>query len=71
MCVHKVSNGFPGVSNGREFACNTGNLGSTPGSGRCPGEGKSCPHNILAWRIPWAEEPGRLQSMGSQRVGHD
>ena len=30
------------------------------------------PHSsILAWRIPWTEEPGRLQSMGSQRVGHD
>ena len=27
--------------------------------------------NTLAWRIPWREEPGRLQSMGSQRVGHD
>ena len=27
--------------------------------------------NILAWRIPWTEEPGRLQSMGSKRVGHD
>ena len=27
--------------------------------------------SILAWRIPWAEEPGGLQSMGSQRVGHD
>ena len=27
--------------------------------------------NILAWRIPWAEKPGRQQSMGSQRVGHD
>ena len=26
---------------------------------------------ILAWKIPWTEEPGRLQSMGSQRVGHD
>ena len=26
--------------------------------------------NILAWRIPWTEEPGRLQSMGLQRVGH-
>ena len=30
------------------------------------------PHSsTLAWRIPWREEPGRLQSMGSQRVGHD
>ena len=27
--------------------------------------------SILAWRLPWTEEPGRLQSMGSQRVGHD
>ena len=27
--------------------------------------------NILAWRIPWTEEPGELQSMGSQRVRHD
>ena len=27
--------------------------------------------STLAWKIPWTEEPGRLQSMGSQRVGHD
>ena len=27
--------------------------------------------SILAWKIPWTEEPGRLQSMGSERVGHD
>ena len=27
--------------------------------------------SILAWKIPWTEEPGRLQSMGLQRVGHD
>ena len=27
--------------------------------------------SMLAWRIPWTEEPGGLQSMGSQRVGHD
>ena len=27
--------------------------------------------NILAWRVPWREKPGRLQSMGSQRVGHN
>ena len=27
--------------------------------------------SVLAWRIPWREEPGRLQSMGLQRVGHD
>ena len=27
--------------------------------------------SVLAWKIPWVEDPGRLQSMGSQRVGHD
>ena len=33
-------------------------------------EGMATHSSILAWRIPWAEEPGGLQSMGSQRVGH-
>ena len=28
-------------------------------------------HSFIAWRIPWTEDPGGLQSMGSQRVGHD
>ena len=37
-----------------------------------PQEEEMATHSsILAWRIPWTEEPGRLQSMGSQRVGHD
>ena len=31
----------------------------------------AAPSSILAWEIPWTEEPGGLQSMGSQRVGHD
>ena len=34
-------------------------------------KGMSTHSSILAWRIPWTEEPGRLQSMGSQRVRHD
>ena len=34
-------------------------------------EGMAVYSSILAWRIPWTEEPGRLQSMGSQRVGRD
>ena len=34
-------------------------------------EGMAAHSSILAWRIPWMEQPGRLQSMGSQRVGHD
>ena len=37
-----------------------------------PLEKRTAPHSsILAWRIPWTEEPGGLQSIGSQRVGHD
>ena len=37
-----------------------------------PLEKEKAPHSsILAWRIPWTEEPGGLQPMGSQRVGHD
>ena len=42
-----------------------------PGSGRSPGKGNGYPSSILAWRIPWTEEPGGVQSMGSQRVGND
>ena len=34
-------------------------------------EGTATHSSILAWRIPWTEEPGRLQSIGSQRVRHD
>ena len=34
-------------------------------------EGMATHSSILAWRIPWTEEPGALQSMGSQRVGHN
>ena len=45
-------------------------VGSIPGLGRSPGVGNATCSSILAWKIPWIEEPGRLQSMGSQRVGH-
>ena len=34
-------------------------------------KGMAAPSNILTWRIPWIEEPGGLQSMGSHRVGHN
>ena len=143
-----TSEGFPGSSAGKESACNAGDPGSIPGSGRSPGEGKGYPlqyswaslvaqmvknlpavqetwvqswvrrspgegkgyplqyswaslvaqivknppamretrvqslgrqdllekgmathSSILAWRIPWTEEPGGLRSTGSQRVG--
>ena len=48
-----------------------GDAGSIPGLGRSPGEGMATHSSILAWKTPWSEEPGRLQSMGSQRAGCD
>ena len=42
-----------------------------PGLGRFPGEGNGNPLQVLAWEIAWTEEPGCLQSMGSQRVRYD
>ena len=53
---------------GKASDYNVGDLGSIPGLL----EKEMAIHsNTLAWKIPWTEEPGRLQSMGSQRVGHD
>ena len=66
-----ISMGFLGDSDGKESAYNVGDPGSIPGSGRSPGEGNGNLLSILVWRIPWTEEPGRLQSMGSQRVRRD
>ena len=103
--------GFPGGSVGKKPACNAGDPGSIPMSGKSPGEGIGYPlqyswvslvaqivknlpvmretwvrslggedplekgmathSSILAWRNPWTKEPGGLQSIGSQRVGHD
>ena len=57
---------FPCGSAGKESASNAGDLGSIPGLGRSPGEGKGYHSSILAWRISWT-----VQSMGLQRVGHD
>ena len=62
LCYHTI--GFPVGLDGRESACNTGDPGSIPGSGRPPGEGNGNHFSILAWRIPWTEEPGGLQSVG-------
>ena len=46
-------------------------VGSIPGSGRSPGGSMATHSSILAWRIPWTEEPDGLQSIGLQRVGHN
>ena len=57
---------FSGDSDGKESACNAEALAWIPGLGRSLGEGNGYHSSILAWRIPWTEEPVRLQSMGSQ-----
>jgi len=46
-------------------------MGSIPEGGRSPGEGIASHSSICAWEIPGTEQPGRLQSMGSQRAGHN
>ena len=62
--------GFADDSDGKEPACNEGDMGLIPGSGRSPGEGNGN-SSILAWRTPWTEKPGGLQYMESQTISHD
>ena len=59
-----LSFGLPCSSNGKESVCNAGDTGSIPGLVRSSGEGTGNP--LFAWRIPWTEKPGGLQSVGSQ-----
>ena len=64
--------GFPDGSVGKESACNagdTGDEGSIPGSGRSLGVENRNPLQYSGLENPWTEEPGGLQSMGSQGVG--
>ena len=65
MCV--VGRGFPDVSVVKNPPANTGDVGSIPGLERSPGERNGNHSSILAWEIPWTEEPGGLQSIGSQK----
>ena len=51
---------FPGGSEGKESACNAGDLGSIPGLGRSPGGEPGNPLQYSCWRIPWTEGPGEL-----------
>ena len=65
--------GFPGgslVKNPSGNAGDTKDMGLISVLGRSPEEGYGN-ISIIAWRIPWTEEPGRLYSMGSYRVRHD
>ena len=70
---HVLHQGFPSGASGKEPVCHEtqdtpfGSLGQEP-----PLEEGMDPHSrILAWRIPWTEEHGGVQSIGLQRVGHD
>ena len=64
--------GFPGGSYGKDSACNAGDLGFFLGLGIPPGGGHGNPLQYSCLEnFPWTEEPGGVQSMGLQRVGHD
>ena len=66
--------GFTGGSVVKNLPANAGGSGGSsliPGSGRSPGEGNGNPLKYSCLKISWTVEPGRLQSMGSQRVEHD
>ena len=66
--------GFPGETVVKNLPANAGPTGYvylTPGSGISSGEGNATQSNILAWKIPWTEDPGRPESIGPQRVRRD
>ena len=63
--------GVPGGSDNKGFACNAGDPSLILGQENPLGKRMTTHFNIFAWRIPWKEESGRLQSMGSQRVRHN
>ena len=55
----------------KNLPANAGDLGSIPGLGRSLVEGMATHSSILAWKTLRTEEPGRLQSMEWQRIGHN
>ena len=63
--------GFPGGTVVKNLPANAGDAGSIPVSGRSLKEEMAIHSSILAWKMPWTKEPGRLQSTGSQRAGHN
>ena len=69
-CLY-ILEGFPGGSVVKNLPANAGDADSIPLLERSHGEGNGYSLLILAWRIPWTEESGRLSSMGSQRVRHN
>ena len=69
---HMMYSDFPGGLEGKASTCKCGRPGFDPWVREDPLEKEMATHSsTLAWKIPWTEKPGRPQSMGSQRVGHD
>ena len=62
--------GVPRRIRGTEFTCQCGRPGFNPWVEKSPWR-MATYSSILSWKIPWTEEPGRLQFMGLQRIGHD
>ena len=76
VCTDLVQNilkimGFPGGSAVKNPPADAGDVSSIPESGRSPGEGNGYSLQFTCLGNPRTEEPGRLQSMGSQRIVHD
>ena len=71
LCLKILFPFIPDGSDSKEAACSAGDPGLVLVSKRCPGEGMATHSSFLAWKIPWREESGRLQSMGLQRVRHN
>ena len=69
--VAQVYYGLPGGSVVRNPPAKAGDSSLTAGSGRSPGGENGKPLQFLAWKIPWTEELGGLQSVGSQKDRHD
>ena len=71
---HMVTLGFPGGTSGKESTCQCRRCkrhGFSPWLGRSLEKEMAVHSSILTWEIPWIEEPGGLQSLGSQRVGYN
>ena len=69
--MYDYKSSLPTWLNGKELPASTGDAGLIPGSGRSCGEGNDNPLQYSCLKRRGAEEPGGLQSMGSQRVGHN
>ena len=71
VCQEPEVRDFPGGSDSKASAYNSGDWVQSLGLEDLLEKGMATHSSILAWKIPWTEEPGGLQSMGLQRVGYN